>query len=1518
NLSKITLFTYSLKIYPLYKFTVEEVNEDGQVELFEGQTEILPNKYVFVESVKKEDGAYVLYNGEPYYVINEAQTNNLVIEVPTKHQDYARSIENVKVYIQQFTNEILDIYAKLEVGGEFMTHTVNVKVVDIVVELEKFENVAVTEDTPIVLPAGTNEQILMLSRITDDSDMYFYNLYYKTNDGNKVLYYNNSASYHRLIITSLTSKSGLYAQKQGLENVIEYTLDPNVIISFADNKLTVSGKINEQIDVIVQIKIGEVADTTHTMYFRFYPVNMEAMVKESYINDSGENFQILTPNNGDRILINQYLKVNSDYKLGEITHKPDYDFTNRIKFVFPADGTVDAVSGAFRHTVNGTQDSVLITTLENDKVTVSLVKDSSGTYLAIDENLWNTSITEFELVVKAQIGLVETYLKFYISSIAFKYNYAYRASTGTNYYYHSMYIDYAYNKSDPYSVSNDIDITSLLLGNTSGVSIRLDRASMNDTILTATNQQSGVVTDPQMGTINSVIGLVTGVDKKELTGTSEDVTLNYAFLRYEGGRYKLSFNVKTKTIKVGQVPYSVPIIDEALDIYITLAKGDIQRSIHFEILPYIQMVTSLNDTYERANNQGTKDEPSDDTVEIYDYYLSGNTYKLDYFYDYQFTSCYEDTTTLIKNIKNTVLTRVSLSNSVGVSYQVTSYEDFELESNDSNGNYIEKPLSVATSLPSDQKYITFDDATLTIDAELDRVIYIIVIGRAGNGYESKFYMKIIPNIKFESIEENDGYVNKTTAGERFEFVTVEDENATFLTNSVQTSAKVINIDASGEIQVSFDVLVETVSGTQSVTYTPVIDLVNSNIKVGNVITVNYDPKDPTKAVMSGFSEALATISTINSNVYIVDYQVLVGETQQAWTSSFIYDGEDDLAVNTKVLIKFSRDIPKVIKYAGYLKQEGTFTDSNAVETILTGKSYDLREYLTAFTPSIENNRIQEFYDDSTNANYTVYTDKTLEYKVKYAWYYTSNYTAANGTTMLALMADITPEGNVVIENQEVITIENDTIIANSELAFDVYVNIEGTYIYNTTKSYTRNFYLRIVPALKFFIVNSTNSQEREARQGKSVLAIESVTDTYVETMDDGTRMINLNNYIKGKKIVAEDNKIQINGNIVAYSNQLPLTYQINSVKVYTIISDESSTAEASGEVASNMLLKQNGLTLNEGKFTLEKTYNATCDINLTVSAVIDDMQFKFDILIQLYRESLIEVEYYDAYVQDDTIIYETIVSGSSRNYINFNSNYLKPFVWSTDDSEYKEATDFTGNVEITNISICKANSPAGPDKTSIKDKIITYSSGVITASDEILGDYYFTIQLRLYYGNAYNTYTFYFRVLGKYVFQTAELEETYRTPENILYNQLIERERTEEDGDKPIYVTANMMTNKATQSDGLILIGTRSVENNKVVTTYTNTFLQGLTLQSANVETASGVWNSSNAIENQFTFSHTAPSTSNQGSVSLSFNEAYYDNIGETKKSLYITLNFTFSYSNNAFSDIYSIQYEIMFVPNEE
>ena len=42
-----------LKIYPLYKFTVEEMNADGQIELFEGQTEILPNKYIFVESVKQ-------------------------------------------------------------------------------------------------------------------------------------------------------------------------------------------------------------------------------------------------------------------------------------------------------------------------------------------------------------------------------------------------------------------------------------------------------------------------------------------------------------------------------------------------------------------------------------------------------------------------------------------------------------------------------------------------------------------------------------------------------------------------------------------------------------------------------------------------------------------------------------------------------------------------------------------------------------------------------------------------------------------------------------------------------------------------------------------------------------------------------------------------------------------------------------------------------------------------------------------------------------------------------------------------------------------------------------------------------------------------------------------------------------------------------------------------------------------------------------------------------------------------
>ena len=1518
NLQSITLFTYTLKIYPLYKFTVEETNTDGQIELFEGQTEVLPNKYVFVESVKQENGSYVLYNGEPYYVINQEQTDKLVIEVPTTHQNYAKSIENVKVYIKQFTNDILSVNAKLAVGGEFMTHVINVKVVDIIIELEKFENQTVTSANPIVLPAGTNEQILMLSRLTDDTEMYFYNLYYTTNEGTKLLYYNNSASYHNVIITGVNSKSGLYAQKQGLENVVEYTPDPTVIISFADNKLTVSGRINEEINVTVQIRVGDVIDSAHTMYFTFYPVNMVNVVKDSYINDSGENFQILTPANGERVLINQYLRVNSDYKIGEMTYKPAYDFTSRIKFVFPTDGLVDAVSGAFRHTVNGTQDSVLITTLDNDKVTISLIKDSSGTYLDIDSNLWNTSIQEFELVVKAQIGLVETYLKFYVSSVAFKYNYAYRASTGVNYYYHSMYIDYAYNKANPYETSNEIDITGLLMGNTSGVTFKLERANMNDVVLTTTNQSANSVTCPQMGTLSNVVGLVTGVDKKEVTGNANDVTLNYAFLRYVSGRYKLSFNVKTKTIKIGQSSYHVPIIDEALDIYITMAKGDIKRTIHFEILPYIQMVTSLNDTYERVNDQGTKEDVSDDTVELYDYYLSGNTYKLDYFYDYQFTSCYDDTQTLVKDIKNTVLTRVSLSNSVGVEYQVTSYEDFVLESSDSNGNYIEKPLSVATSLPSDQKYIKFDDATLTIDAELDRVIYIIVLGRAGNGYESKFYMKIIPNILFASIEENDGYVNKTTSGERFEFVTIPDSNASFLSKSVEATAKVSSFDANGKPIVDLEVLVETVEGTKSVTYHPVLDIAHNDIRVGQVLTINYDPKDPTKAVMGGFSDCLARITTISGNTYTVEFEVLIGETKVPTTAQFTYKGDHTLTVNTKVLIKYSRDARTVIKYVGYLKQEGTFTDSNAVETILTGKSYDLREYLTAFTPSIENNRIQEFYDDSTNANYTVYTDKSLDYKVKYAWYYTSNYTNENGTTMLALMADITPEGNVVIEGQEVITIENDVITANSELAFDVYINIEGTYVYNTTKSYTRNFYLRIVPALKFFILDTSNMQEHEAGQGRSVLAIESVSDEYVEEMDDGTRMINLNNYIKGKKIVSEDNKIQINGNIVAYSNQLPLTYTINSAKVYTIISDTSSASEAVGEVASNMLLKQNGLVLNDGKFTLEKTYNATCDINLTVVAVIDDMEFKFDILIQLYRESLIEVEYYDPYVQDDSIIYETIVSGSTRNSILFNSSYLKPYVWSTKDSEYKQATDFSGNAEIYNISICKANSPAGPDKTSIKDKIVKISSGSIIAENEILGDYYFTIQLKLFYGGDYNIYTFYFRVLGKYVFENASLEKTYTTNEQIVYNQIIERQRTEEDGDKPIYETVKIMTKTPQKSDGLILIGTRTIENNKIKVVYNNTFLSGLELQSANVETASGVWNSPNAIENQFTFTYTKPTSSNQGSVSLGFNDAYYNNIKETKKSLYITLNFTFSYTHASFTDIYSIQYEIMFVPNEE
>lgn len=1519
NLARITLFTYRLRIYPYYKFDLEGENSNGEIELLEGQTEILPNKYVVVYSVKFNGDTFEQLNGEPVYIKDEAQTDALSIEIPSSYSNYAKSIENVKVYIKKYTSTIINAKAVLTVGSGYMKFTVPIKTIDIVVTKEKYDNHTVTSASPIILPAGTNEQGLMLSKLTDDSDLYFYNLYYKNaNDENQVLYYDTASTYHRIVITGVDSTSKTYRQKDGTDNVVENASDTSIIISFADNKLTVSGRIKEEVNVTVIVYVGDYPDESSTMYFRFYPIEMEEIITDSYVNDSGENFQILACENGASILINQYLKLNSSFTYKGITTKPAYDFTNRVKFTFPISGK-DAIVGKFRYTISGTQDRITLTPYDNDKqkVYIDLVKDGTGTRIVIDQKMWDTSIQEFELVVKAQIGLIEQYLKFYVSSVAFRYNYAYKASNGNDYYYHSMYVDYTYNESAPYDFSNKIDLSSLIMGNKSGVTLELSKSNMNQKNLEIAKMNNGPLNDDYMGTVLNVFNYV-----------KDDEGLNYAYLSYSGGKYTLSFNVKTKTVMIDKVAYSVPIISETLDIYLTLRKDTIERTIHIEVLPYVQMQASLNDTYERVNDNNTPDDASDDTVEIYDYYLSGNNYKLDYFYNYKVKSCYSDDS-VVKDIRNTVLTRVSLLTGGGVTYSVISYEKYKLEENtlspeeigtditDIDGCYVETFVQKTDGLPIDQTEITFEDATLTIGFDLDYVVYIVVVGRAGNGYESKFYMKIIPNILFKSIEETGNYINKTTSGEKFELVRVEDEDDEFLAKSEQTTAKVTAVDTNNKIiRVSFTRLVETETGTVEKTYTASLDIFDTNIEVNNLITIYYNVNDPSEIKMGGFIETLATVIYVQGDEVRVQYAI-DSNGEEVYESTFT-ERDHGLIVGKNVLIKYSRDLPEVIKYTGYLKSTSTFSESSAVETILTGKEYYLKDYLCAYTPSIQNNKIQEYYNKATNATYTVYADKTLDYKFMYAWYY-SSITDASGK-QIPTMAEVTNDGKILIDNEVVVTLENDVLVASSDLAFDIYLNIEGSYKYTATKTFKKTFYLRIVPAMKFFILDSSNSQEHEVGKGETVLPIECVSGAYIKNLDNGKRTLNLGEYIKGRKIVSDNGVISINGNIVSYSNQLVLNYELKQAKVYTLL--QSSAEVAEGENACNDLLRKNALSFENGLFTLEKTYNTTCDITLRVTAVIDDTEFSFIVLVQLYRESLLDINFKDKYVQDETIVYETIVSGASGktnigNTINFNNGYMTPYVWSSTESAYVKST-LSGKVTITSHSICKANSPAGLDKTSIQNNIVVFndSNGIITAYDEILGDYYFTIQIKLNYNGKDNSYVFYFRVLGRYTFATSELEKVYVDQEKIKYNQLIEPERTEADKDNPIYAKTNIMTTKSTASDGLILIGTRTVaSDNTISISYTKTFLTGLVLDSAKVETASGVWNSSNSDENQFTFNYTAPTTSNKGTVSLGFNDNYYTIKGETKKSIIITLNFTFSYSSNVFSDIYSIQYKIMLVP---
>ena len=1520
NITPITLFTYNLKIYPLYKFVLEGANSDGQVELFEGQTGLIPNRNVFVYSVQHNGSSYEMLNGAPHYVLNQAETDRVTVEVPQDISNYATVIDSTKVYIKKYSSTPLVINTKLDVSGKFMNYSVDVKTLDIIVEIQRFDNKVVTQENPIVLPAGTNEQILMHSRLTDDTELFFYKLYYKvTAQETKELYYSDSSAYHSVYITDVKSVSGNYAKKQGTTDVVENSENTGIIISFADNKLTVSGQITEKVDVTCMLKIGDETDTTSTMYFTFYPVQMEEIVTLSYINQSGNNFQILANNSGDRILINQFLKINSDYNVNGMNYHPTYDFTSRVKYSFPTDPGVDAISGNFRKTIAGTQDSIQLTPYDNqnNKVTIRLEKDTSGTYLVLDDRLWDTSIQEFELIVKAQIGLLNEYLRFYVSPVAFKYNYAYRASSGTYYYYHSLYADYAYSTSDPYRISNNIDITSLILGESAGVMFELSSAKMNQQTLSVINQNPAPVTDPQMDTINNVVGYVNDAEM-----------YNYAFLKYMSGRYYMSFNVKTKVVTIDGSSYNVPIISETLDIYLTMTKGSIVREIHFEILPYVQMQTSVSDTYERVNNKGTPNDASDDTVDIYDYYLSGTSSKLNYFYNYLLNSCYVGNDSSVKDIRNTKLLRNPVSESV--TYEVTSYEKMSLKTNSNDGQYEESPLDVATTLPTTQTMITFADNEIIIDGKLDYVVYLTVKGRASNGYESKFFMKIIPNILFQSIEDvardADGKDNKTSVGDRFEFIKIEDPNEQFVLNSETTMATVTEKDNTNKIiTVSFTRLEEGDAGTEEKTYSGALDMFSDAISIGDRVTINYNPNKPSQLVMGSFAESTAEITLVQNDTVFIKFILIKDEQKEIIETSFVYEGFD-IAVGKSVLIKYSTEYPSVVKYAGYLDNTSTFENENAVLTLLTGEEHYLRDCLSAYTPSVANNRIQEYYFEKNATYYTLYAEKTLEYRIMYAWYY-SSLTDENNKRIVR-MATIGADGNVYVEGEKIISQKDGVLYAESNLAFDVYLNIQGSYEYTQEKVFSDSFYLRIVPTMKFFMIDSSNNQEHEIGKGNTVLAIESTSDTLIKQLDDGTRVINLNEYIKGRKIKTSNGIIEINGAEVSYladndSNALVLEYSPLSARVYTIKSEDTSFTEGAQPVMT--LLEENGLSFEDGTFRLEKTFNSTCDITLKVSTIIDDVEFSFEVLIQLYRESLIDVAYKGKYKQDDTIIYETIVSGSSsnsndyHNSIDFNNGYLTPYVWSSAESKYIK--DTLASARITAHSICKANSPAGLDRTDIQENIVQFndSLGKVTAYDEILGDYYFTIQISLNYNGKDNAYTFYFRVLGRYYFETSTLNDVYIDTERIVYNKIIEPEETE-GVTKPIYSTLNIMTTAKTNSDGMILIATRTADAaGNIMISYENTFLNGLQLNSSRVESSTGTWQSPVPVENQFTYSYTAPTSStDKGQIKLAFNDAYYDAVHEIKKSLFITINFTFSYTSNIFSDLYSVQYSIYYQPNSK